>query len=379
MASQPAKIYFPGSTGKIFARMDYFASLRFHFEEGDCRIRVMRNDKGDEREEERRISCEQTADDRRAGRRQGRELEAEEPLADHARRRTRTQYTYIALWFDRLYFKRLSVEHEVVWMATRCPHHISLCYLPWMSDSLVDALLSSLQRVLSDWWDLLKFGDPLERPLAILSSRRFSIGTHDIHQSNDLGPNADFMWSDRDTYAFGDSDFMHESMEDLRVLLDEGRIRLKRDPASLVRLIAEHGSGPESKAEMARLCINFHRRDHGRLASATALERRCVPKYDFGAEVQLVDGRVHAESEVSTLLHYRHEALIDKHGVLYLEPRDEVGVLDDRSWHVTPQTEGLHARRHGLVETEYADCVACVRAEVIPRACGKACRTAQQV
>ena len=199
MASQPAKIYFPGSTGKIFARMDYFASLRFHFEEGDCRIRVMRNDKGDEREEERRISCEQTADDRRAGRRQGRELEAEEPLADHARRRTRTQYTYIALWFDRLYFKRLSAEHEVVWMATRWPHHISLCYLPWMSDSLVRALSSSLQQVLSDWWYFLKRGHPLERPLAILSSRRFSIGTHDIHQSNDLGPNADFMWSDRDT------------------------------------------------------------------------------------------------------------------------------------------------------------------------------------
>ena len=151
---------------------------------------------------------------------------------------------------------------------------------------------------------------------------------------------------------------MHESMEDLRVLLDEGRIRLKRDPASLVRFIAEHGSGPESKA---------------------ALEERCMPKYDSGAEVQLVDCRVHAESEVSTLLHYRHEALIDKHGVLYLEPRDEVGVLDDRSWHVTPQTQGLYARRQGLVETEYADCVACVRAEVIPRACGKACRTAQRV
>ena len=106
--------------------MDYFASLRFHFEEGDCRIRVMRNDKGDEREEERRISCEQTADDRRAGRMQGRELEAEEPLADHARRHTRTQYTYITLWFDRLYFRRLSAEHEVAWMATRWPHHISL-------------------------------------------------------------------------------------------------------------------------------------------------------------------------------------------------------------------------------------------------------------
>ena len=208
--------------------------------------------------------------------------------------------------------------------------------------------------MLSDWWDLLKFGDPLERPLAILSSRRFSIGTHDIHQSNDLGPNADFMWSDRDTYAFGDSDFMHESMEDLRVLLDEGRIRLKRDPASLVRFIAEHGSGPESKA---------------------ALEERCMPKYDSGAEVQLVDCRVHAESEVSTLLHYLHETLIYKHGVFYLEPRDEVGVLDDRSWHVTPQTEGLHARRQGLVETEYADCVECVRAEVIPRACGKACKS----
>ena len=111
------------------------------------------------------------------------------------------------------------------------------------------------------------------------------------------------------------------------------------------------------------------------MAHATDLELRCMPKYDCAAEAPLVDCRVHAESEVSTLLHYLHETLIYKHGVFYLEPRDEVGVLDDRSWHVTPQTEGLYARRQGLVETEYADCVECVRAEVIPHACGKACKS----
>ena len=61
----------------------------------------MRNDKGDDREEERLSSCEQTADDRRAARRQGRELEAEEPLADVTRRRAEC-YTYVALWFDTL-------------------------------------------------------------------------------------------------------------------------------------------------------------------------------------------------------------------------------------------------------------------------------------
>ena len=101
-----------------------------------------------------------------------------------------------------------------------------------------------------------------------------------------------------------------------------------------------------------------------------------MPKYDFGAEVQLVNGRVHPKCEVFTLLHYLHETLIYKHGVFYLEPRDELGVLDDRSWHATPQTEGLHARRQGLVETEYAEYVECVRASGIPRACGKACKTA---
>ena len=143
--------------------------------------------------------------------------------------------------------------------------------------------------------------------------------------------------------------------------------------------IANHGSGPESKAEMQRLCLQFHRRDHARLAHATDLELRCMPKYDCGAEARLVDCKVHAKSELSTLLHYLRETLIYRHGVCHLEPRNEVGLLDERSWHVTPQTQGLYARRQGLVETEFADYVECLQPIAILRACGKACRTAQQV
>ena len=57
---------------------------------------------------------------------------------------------------------------------------------------------------------------------------------------------------------------------------------------------------------MNDLCIEFHRRGHSRLAAAERLESACVPKYGPGAELRLIEGRVHAHAEISTLLHYIH-------------------------------------------------------------------------
>ena len=314
----------------------------------------MRSSKGDDDEEERLAAYEQTAKSDSLKRRSG--LEAEPGRNREAEPGyNRDQYTYVALWFDRMYFKPNLMSSVSGWMQTRSAHHISLAYLPFMSDSSMEFLRSSLTEVLGDWWAT----PPAERPLALLPSRKFIIGTHCEETSFDGSPDNRFIWSTQTTFNFETSDFKSECSADLRELLDEGRIRLVNDPESLAACIAKFGAGPESKKLMNDLCIEFHRRDHSRLAAAERLESACVRKYGPGAELRLIEGKVHAHAEISTLLHYIRETMIYKHGVYHLEPVNEVGLLDVRSWHVTPQTRGLQASRQRLEAPDFAEYVTC--------------------
>ena len=47
---------------------------------------------------------------------------------------------------------------------------------------------------------------------------------------------------------------------------------------------------------------------------------------------------------------------------------DDIELLSEDSWHVTPQTTALHAKRRGFEEPEYANYVECSWQELDPNA-----------
>ena len=49
-------------------------------------------------------------------------------------------------------------------------------------------------------------------------------------------------------------------------------------------------------------------------------------------------------------------------------PAHDIGLLSADSWHVTPQTTALHAKRQGFEEPEYANYVECSWQELDPHA-----------
>ena len=64
-------------------------------------------------------------------------------------------------------------------------------------------------------------------------------------------------------------------------------------------------------------------------------------------------------SEVRSLLHYLRELLVFKFSVFHMRPAHDVGLHNEDSWHVTPQTNELYAKRQGLSTPTHGKYVEC--------------------
>ena len=76
-------------------------------------------------------------------------------------------------------------------------------------------------------------------------------------------------------------------------------------------------------------------------------------------DILLRDAAVSQHSEARSLLHYLRELLVFKFGAYYMRPMQDVGLHGEDSWHITPQTNRLYAKRQGLDAPAHADYVEC--------------------
>ena len=102
-------------------------------------------------------------------------------------------------------------------------------------------------------------------------------------------------------------------------------------------------------------------RDYERYNAAAQIEADVMGtaqrRADF--EVRLRDTRIRHVSEVKSLLSYLRDSLIYKHGVYHMRPNTDIGLKNDKTWHVTPQTLGLEATRRGQTTPRYDKWVEC--------------------
>ena len=162
-------------------------------------------------------------------------------------------------------------------------------------------------------------------------------------------------------YQRGKDNFLDSSWEEIERHIENDRLTFVNDPEPIAKQKGPDGTGVVSRDLMMTVCKRYHDRDAKRLHQAHHIESKCRPSYANESdtlEIRLDKERV-VESEVGSLLHYLRELLVYKFGVYHLKPRKELGLHNEASWHVTPQTKGLCARQRGMDTPENADYVEC--------------------
>ena len=112
---------------------------------------------------------------------------------------------------------------------------------------------------------------------------------------------------------------------------------------------------------MKQVCAKYYERDWARVHKARKIEEECRPKYNDESviEILLREAVVSQCSEVRSLLHYLRERLVFKFSVFHMRPAHDVGLHNEDSWHVTPQTNELYAKRQGLSTPTHGKYVEC--------------------
>ena len=144
-----------------FLPADIFPSIRYFVPKHYCSISVQAASKGDGCEEERLLACAETASHR------GAKKQSVSVKAGNASR----DYTYVALWFDHMYFVRVA-GGQTQQTVTRYAHHVTLAYLPAVSELERKRMEEGLNKLLSSWW----CEEYYSRPEALLRFRKFCVG-----------------------------------------------------------------------------------------------------------------------------------------------------------------------------------------------------------
>ena len=124
-----------------FLPADIFPSIRYFVPKHYCSIRGQAASKGDGYEAERLLACAETASHR------GFKKQSVTVKAGIASR----DYTYVALWFDHVYFVRVA-GGQTQRTATRYAHHVTLAYLPAVTELERKRMEEGLNELLSSWW-----------------------------------------------------------------------------------------------------------------------------------------------------------------------------------------------------------------------------------
>ena len=349
----------------VFVHHQNFSNTRLYVQLSTCSIVVCCGDKHDGYKDDRLAVCcsaaavaQSLGEDAKPGVEQ---MAVTNRTQDTSEQMTKTgaYYTYVALKFKKASCRVVTRgqaprERRAV---TTYAHHITLAYLPFVPQRTRNEIWNILTMVLSDW-----SSSPVNvRPIRLLSSRGFEV----------LGPkcdaNSDYMvdesdkWPDTEDFTLRRSNFLEESLPEIFDHIDGDRFRFIREPWSITQWKKANGSDEVPPELLKKVCERYHHRDHDRLQEALRIEAKCQPKRaaEDSVEILVKDTRVSDCSQIRSLLHYLREMLVYKFGVHHMEPRADVRVCTEESWHVTPQTIGLWAMRQGGVVPDRAEYVEC--------------------
>ena len=319
----------------VFIPMKLFSSLRYYIRFGDLSICVKDSPKEDEREEHRKSTCAATFN--RANPRAGIDGEKQDGQGSFSGVVNARHYTYVALYFTKLFIRwQYPVSREWHMVSTCHHHHVTLAYLPSMLEEDRMMLEDKLDEVLKTY---LKF-DKTMRPGKLISSRCCIIHSPMERLTVDF-------------YA-GYTNFLEESWEEIEEAVADGRFDFYIDPKKVREARKASGDGTVPKDILMTEALRFWRRDVERKMSAVDKENTCKAKYNYCGVIEshVSECLVRSESEIQILLHYLYECLAFKCGIFHMQPQSEVGVLDSKSWHVTPQLCGMKVPNFA----EYVQC-----------------------
>ena len=343
-----------------------FSNMRLHVKLSDCSIEVHEGMKGDCYNEDRLAVCCSAAAVAlplaEVAEAKVEKMAIENDTQDTSEQMTKcvTHYTYVALRFKVASFRVVSGSQQDAKerrAVTSYAHHITLAYLPSMSERNRNEMRKSMNILLCDWPSI----DAECRPMELLSSRGFEVGGRKRDVVGDDSVDESEKWPDTDVFTWYRSNFLCKSLEQVLSLVDNGRFRFINEPTMMTNKKKADGSDEVSLEFLREVCIKYHHRDHGRLQVARNIEAKSRPKRPVtgSVEIFLRATGVSECSEISPLLHYLREMLVFKFGVNHMEPCEDVRVCTKESWHVTPQTNGLFAKRQGKDVADHAEYVAC--------------------
>ena len=324
----------PGDRVLVHKRI--FADIRLFVPKEYIRISVYEGVKGDYFEEERMQACSIT------------ENQCRNPQADglsSVRNQTlpmaRTHYTYVALYLRGAQFRIVGKENQKSperFATVRWIHHVTLAYLPLITQREMRAMEAALNELIAEWLVI----EPKLRPVSLLTSR----GLVEGRRAEDFGKDDMLLevdrWRDTDIYTWNHSDFINMEWEQLCKLIDNGLLLFAHEPKEITNIRETRGNDQVTPEVMKAVCKKYYDRDVNRYRKARAMEDEIRPKYALQGmiEVLLRGSKVHRTSELKSLLYYLREMLVFKYGVHHMHPPEDLGLHNEESWHVTPQTNG---------------------------------------
>ena len=230
---------------------DIFPSIRYFVSKRHCSIRVLAASKGDGYESERLLACAETASIR-GSKKQSVTVEAATASRD---------YTYVVLWFEHVYFVRVAggQTHRI---STRHAHHVTLAYLPALSELQRKRMEEGLNELLSSWWS----EDYSSRPYALLRFRKFLVGRPKSEWLKTLHPSHEYhistlsQWPDKKTvFTFRETTGVCDDWRCLQPLIHEDLLRFATPPREWLQ--AEDLAVPLTTSEKEDLFYRYVLRD----------------------------------------------------------------------------------------------------------------------
>ena len=302
---------------------DTFGGMRLLAKHGDCWVVVHKVEKGGDQDwtEEREQACREFAENAPPI---VQRLYIQRPAPVDRR-----FSTYIGLHFDKLYYTATCGEEKRPRIArTNWSQYIAVAYLPDVDSLTLEAMWSSLDAILKGWTCLV----PECRPSRLLSSS----GVFWIQRPGE---------SDEDREQ---RDFINTEWEEIEKLVESGSLTFCREPAQMERRRLQQGDDSIDLEFVREVCANFHDEDVGRVREAREVDEDCTSKHGYPGTLEIkLDKNGVVDSEVKSVLHYMRQELIYRFEASHREPRADVGVKDQETWRLTPQTIEIDPRREG--------------------------------
>jgi hypothetical protein len=216
------------------------------------------------------------------------------------------KYTYVCLQLKISFpvHQRDTVPHgKRIWMETSEVHHITMAYLPYITQVTRIHMEQDLNNLIADW---LRSGHnviakPEDRARACLSFRQITSRGEDlIFQSHDI--------------------------------VDLSFAQLMGDARKGLAWLRAPGPHHCNLTDLP----HFYHREMARVKDAVseAFDAQIGPNTPI--DVDLKECVVTEFSDIYSLLYYTKERLVTKHRIWSLDPIEDIGLIHSDAWHITP-------------------------------------------